>query len=122
MIKSDNILEINDKLNSLRYCFDNDSNGVNKVEISKSIVIDKLSEISEYFIGSVSRMNDKLPILEKSKSDIVMVKRIENGLKNKMTIYMSAIYKSELIKRDLHSIDSEIIRVPQHVKKFIQNV
>jgi hypothetical protein len=67
-------------------------------------------------------MNGKLPILEKSRSDTVFIKRLENGLKNKMTTYMSAIYKAEMMKRELNLSEDEFLKVSQHVKKFIQNV
>ena len=122
MIKSDNILELNDKLNSLRYCLGEDSPDVNSVEISKSSVVSKLSDISEQCISSVSEMNGKLPTLEKSQFDADLIKRLENGLKNKMTTYMSAIYKAEMMKRELNSSVDEFIKVSHHVKKFIQNV
>lgn len=123
MYNESRLFDINDKVNSLRYCLDNELESYEI--INKSTVLDKLDLLSEGLLKETGKLSKRLPILSKSIENESFKKiggRVEVGIKKSLTSFMSTVYKIELLKSDIKQIEDGDLRVSSHVKNYFYNV
>lgn len=113
MIRSDKILDVKDKINSLEYFLDNEELGDITIDCEK--VVSTLNILSEELFKKTNLLSKCSSVDKVSKSE-----DLNTIIKGKVTNYLSLLFKIELLKDRMKNLDN--IKVSKYVSDFIENV
>lgn len=115
----ENILDLNDKMNSLLFFFKGGGGITDSVNRDEFLVDLDFSE--KYLSSEILRLKGKIPIIMKS-SNVGSVTGFKDNFNKRLKIYLSTMFKVNRAMEIIKGLEVEEIEIPQYVANYYKNV